>query len=109
MAYLAAKEKSADAENSLTCWGAKGSYVGIARHGVAHDERVRGEAVSRRPASFLESDIRRALSAAQKAGPAWRVEILPGGTIRLVQGDLSPQSTGRPSSVPVAPEKEWRL
>jgi hypothetical protein len=51
--------------------------------------------MSRRPASFLEADVRRVLSAAQKAGPTWRVEILPGGLIRLTQGGVPAQSAGR--------------
>jgi hypothetical protein len=39
--------------------------------------------MSRRPARFTEADVHRALKAAERAGPDWRVEVLPDGTIRL--------------------------
>ena len=60
----------------------------------------------RRGASITQADIARALRAAQAAGPKWYVEILPGGIIRLVRGELSPQSPERAPDVPVEPVKE---
>jgi hypothetical protein len=65
--------------------------------------------MSRRLANFLEADVRRALSAAQKAGPQWRVEIMPGGLIRLVQGEASTGETNRSRGVPLAEARDWRL
>lgn len=69
--------------------------------------------MSRRAAAFTEADIARALRAASKARPgqAFSVEILPGGTIRIVPFDreLSPTSTGESRNVPVAAGKDWRL
>jgi hypothetical protein len=65
--------------------------------------------MSRRPASFLEADVRRALSAAQKAGGRWRVEIVPGGLIRLVQDDQPAQPAGREQQAGLAREHDWRL
>lgn len=38
--------------------------------------------MSRRPALFRQSDLLRAMKAAQKAGSDWGVDILPDGTIR---------------------------
>jgi hypothetical protein len=44
-----------------------------------------------RPASVTQADIARALRAAAQAGPAWRVEIAPGGLIRLTRESAPPQ------------------
>jgi hypothetical protein len=38
----------------------------------------------RRPARFLQSDVRRAIRAAEQAGSPRTVEITPDGTIKLV-------------------------
>ena len=51
--------------------------------------------MSRRAASITQTDVARALRAAQSAGPTWRVEIVPGGVIRIIQGEPAPQSAGR--------------
>lgn len=40
--------------------------------------------MSRRPALFRQSDLLRAMKAAQKAGEEWGVDILPDGRIRCV-------------------------
>lgn len=45
--------------------------------------------MSRRPATFTQADIKRAIKAAQQSG-AGAVEVLRDGRIRI---DLSPQST----------------
>lgn len=39
--------------------------------------------MSRRPFRFKETELLRAMRAAQKAGPNWAVDILPDGTIRM--------------------------
>jgi phage I-like protein len=63
--------------------------------------------MSRTPARFTQADVARALRAAQSAGPAGRVEILPDGTIRLIQGapEAALQSTDRSPAVPVVEEE----
>jgi hypothetical protein len=61
--------------------------------------------MSRTPARFTQADVSRALRAAQSAGPTWQVEILHDGTIRLTQGQPSPQSTERSPAVPVVEEE----
>ena len=38
------------------------------------------------PARFTTADLRRALKAAEQAGPEWFVDVLPDGTIRMKQG-----------------------
>lgn len=38
--------------------------------------------MTRRPARFRQSDLMRAMRAAQKLGANWGVDILPDGTIR---------------------------
>jgi hypothetical protein len=63
----------------------------------------------RRGASITQADIARALRAAQAAGPKWYVEILPGGIIRLVQGETSPQSTTAEQEAPIVRKRKWRL
>jgi hypothetical protein len=65
--------------------------------------------MSRRRANITQADIARALRAAQSAGPAWRVEIAPGGMIRLVQGEASTGNMDRSRDVPLDEAKDWRL
>ena len=36
-----------------------------------------------RPARFTTAELRRALNAAEQAGPEWLVDILPDGTMRI--------------------------
>lgn len=56
--------------------------------------------MSRRPARCTKADIRRALEAAQAAGVDVAVEILPDGTIRLVQRENAPkQDLGLPKGL----------
>lgn len=62
----------------------------------------------RRAAAITQADVARALRAAQSAGPEWRVEI-EGAIIRIVRGELSPQSPERPRDVPVAQTVEFDL
>ncbi len=38
-----------------------------------------------RPARFTVADLRRALRAAEQAGPDYAVEVAPDGTIRIVR------------------------
>jgi hypothetical protein len=71
--------------------------------------------MSRRAAAFTQADAFRAASAAKRLGPEWYIEVNAAtGIIRVMQsvgaaGGLSPQSTERSCSVPVAEVKDWRL
>jgi hypothetical protein len=71
--------------------------------------------VSRRAAAVTQADISRCGRAAKQLGPEWYIEVdAATGTIRMKQsasapGGLSPQSTERSCSVPVAEVKDWRL
>jgi hypothetical protein len=53
--------------------------------------------MSRRPARFTESDIRRALAAVTKSGGNAVVEIAPDGTIRLVPAALTTPTEAAPA------------
>ena len=66
--------------------------------------------MSRRSASVTQSELARAMRAAQQAGPKWRVEI-EGKVLRLVQG---PSPAGTPPELPTPEnslvlEEKWRL
>jgi hypothetical protein len=67
--------------------------------------------VSRRAATFTQSDVHRALKAAQQAGAGWRVEI-EGGVIRFMQGETAESA---PANLPPVggsksePEPEWKF
>jgi len=57
--------------------------------------------LSRRPALFRQSDLMRAMRAAQRLGSDWGVDILPDGTIRCCRSldrdwksDPNPQRDG---------------
>ena len=52
--------------------------------------------MSRRAARVTQADVARVIRAAQAAGPAWRVEVLPDGVIRAVQGE-APKSEPLPA------------
>lgn len=62
----------------------------------------------RRAAMVTQADVARALRAAAQAGPEWRVEV-EGAVIRLVRGELSPQSSEPTRDVPVAQPVEFDL
>jgi hypothetical protein len=70
--------------------------------------------MSRRPASFTQADVARALRAAQQAGPEWQV-VIEGGVIRLVRAVTRPETpvAAFAKIEPAAEEKEpdygWRL
>ena len=49
-----------------------------------------------RPARFTTADLRRALKAAEQAGPEWFVDVLPDGTIRLVRKGPQPITAPEP-------------
>lgn len=52
----------------------------------------------RRPARFLQSDVRRAVRAAEQAGSPRTVEITPDGTIKLVPVEpktAKPEASGK--------------
>lgn len=58
--------------------------------------------MSRRPARFRESDLRRAIRAAEKEGARMSVEILPDGTIKLVRNEnLGAQPTYTNRRIPL--------
>jgi hypothetical protein len=66
--------------------------------------------MSRRPATFTQADLHRALKAAQQAGTDWRVEV-EGGVIRMTR-----EKTTTPPPVIVEPvaeqqeaEAKWRF
>lgn len=52
--------------------------------------------MSRYPARFTQAELKRAYAVAQKFGPDAAVEILPDGTIRLVQRSAPPGESGQP-------------
>jgi putative DNA primase/helicase len=58
----------------------------------------------RRAAKVTQACVARALRAAQSAGPGWRVEIMPDGIIRLIQGELP---SDRPSPNGSEPEPRF--
>ena len=55
--------------------------------------------MSRTPARVTQADVARAVRAAAKAGPAWRVAVMPDGSIHLFQGD-PPPAAGAPATPP---------
>lgn len=59
----------------------------------------------RRAAMVTQADVARVARVARELGPDWRVEV-EGSVIRLVRGELSPQSPERAPDVPVEPVKE---
>jgi len=64
--------------------------------------------MSRRSASFTQTDVARALRAAEQVAPGrMMVEIAPGGIIRIRPVDSSPQP--QTPAEPVASQRNWRL
>lgn len=59
--------------------------------------------MSRRPARCTKADIRRAIEAAKAADVKMVIEILPDGTIRLVEAEAEIVDTAAPDASPRKP------
>lgn len=63
--------------------------------------------MTRRPSRFRQSDLSRALRAAEKAGEGWRVLVRPDGTIEIAKRSGDKRGDGLDEPHDASEPNEW--